>query len=557
MPMSDFQILFESLPGLYLILTPDLVIRAVSDQYARATMTKREQIVGRHIFDVFPDNPEEAGATGVSNLHASLNRVVATKKPDAMAVQKYDIRRPEEEGGEFEERHWSPLNSPVLGAKGELVYIVHRVEDVTDFVHLKREELRKSQVADDLQTRVDKAEADVYLRAQQVQTANEHLRIKNEELNAEIRERRRVEAELQRSRMELQTYVDGMSTMNAKIAPDGTMIMLNKIAKLATGLSEKELMETNFLEGAWWNYDPAVRARVETAFHNAVAGTPITYEEKAFVFGRVVDIDFSLIPVRGTDGQVEYVIAEGRDICAMKATEGDLRHRSSQLEAANNELEAFSYAVSHDLRAPLRSIDGFSQALLEDYGEILDEAGRSYLNKVRVAAQRMALLIDELLDLSRLTRSEMVFEPVDLTAVARSVSEELAKIYPDRRQAFVLAQGATTFGDYPLLTILLTNLIGNAWKFSGKREDALVEFGFEQGAEETTFFIRDNGVGFDMAYADHLFGAFQRLHSVQEFDGTGIGLATAQRIVHRHGGRIWAEGQVGQGATFYFALPNK
>jgi light-regulated signal transduction histidine kinase (bacteriophytochrome) len=228
--------------------------------------------------------------------------------------------------------------------------------------------------------------------------------------------------------------------------------------------------------------------------------------------------------------------------------------RTTQLEAANRELEAFSYSVSHDLRAPLRGIDGFSQALLEDYSEQLDDHGRDYLRRVRAATQRMSGLIDDLLNLSRITRSELRREAVDLSALVRSIAEQLRQAQPERHVEFRIADGLTAQGDPRLLRIALENLLGNAWKFTAKTADAVVEFGLTRAGGDDVYFVRDNGAGFDMAYAGKLFGAFQRLHDVREFEGTGIGLATVQRIVRRHGGDVRAEGEPERGATFFFTL---
>jgi PAS domain S-box-containing protein len=232
-----------------------------------------------------------------------------------------------------------------------------------------------------------------------------------------------------------------------------------------------------------------------------------------------------------------------------------VERRTAQLERANQELEAFTYSVSHDLRAPLRSISGFSQALLDDYYAALDETGKHYLQRCQAAAQRMGLLIDDLLRLSRITRSELKNDFVDLSSIARNVAGALQRREPDRKAQFVIEEGVGVEGDESLLRIMLENLFDNAWKFSGKQDYAIIKFGVRQGSEEErVFFVQDNGVGFDMAYADKLFGAFQRLHSFEAFSGTGIGLATVQRIVHRHEGHVWAEAAVDQGATFYFTL---
>ncbi|MEK6770528.1 MAG: ATP-binding protein, partial [Pseudomonadota bacterium] len=245
-----------------------------------------------------------------------------------------------------------------------------------------------------------------------------------------------------------------------------------------------------------------------------------------------------------------------KDDRRMKAElERQVAERTTELNAANKELEAFSYSVSHDLRAPLRTIDGFSQAVLEDYAGRLDDQGRDYLNRVRTATQHMGQLIDDLIKLARVARAEIKREAVDLSALAGEVLAELQKREPGRRVECHIEPGLAAEGDARLLRVVLDNLLGNAWKFTGRQPRARIEFGALRDADGAPgFFVRDNGAGFDMTYADKLFGAFQRLHTLSEFPGTGVGLATVQRIVHRHGGRVRAEGALGKGATFYFTL---
>ncbi len=232
-----------------------------------------------------------------------------------------------------------------------------------------------------------------------------------------------------------------------------------------------------------------------------------------------------------------------------------VRDRTVELEASTRELEAFSYSVSHDLRAPLRSIDGFSLALLEDCADRIDADGQDYLRRIRAATQRMGLLIDDMLRLSRISRAEMVIEKVNLTELAWSVVGELQKTQPERRVRIEIAGGLEDMADPKLMRIALENLLGNAWKFTGKRAEALIEFGSTTDAGKRTYWVRDNGAGFDMAFVNKLFTPFQRLHSMEEYPGTGIGLGTVARILHRHGGKVWAEGQVDHGAAFYFSLP--
>jgi signal transduction histidine kinase len=239
----------------------------------------------------------------------------------------------------------------------------------------------------------------------------------------------------------------------------------------------------------------------------------------------------------------------------VERTLGDLRRATGQLEAANRELEAFSYSASHDLRAPLQTIEGFSLALEEDYGGNLPGEAKDYLRRVRAAAKRMAQLIDDLLKLSRVSRAELTLEPVDLADLARDAVADLRERDPARIVDVDVAPEASAWGDRRLLRVMLENLLGNAWKFTGTRAGARIAFGSRREAGETVFFVRDNGAGFDMAHKDKLFMPFQRLHGASQFPGTGIGLATVRRILQRHGGRCWAEGEVGKGASFEFVLP--
>lgn len=376
----DFRTLFEAAPGLYLVLKPDFVIVAVTDAYLRATMTTREGILGRGLFEVFPDNPDDPNATGTRNLRASLERVLARRAPDTMAVQKYDVRRPASEGAVFEERYWAPINTPVLGSDGAVDYIIHNVEDVTELV----------------------------------------------------RSRNRADEML--------------------------------------GL--------------------------------------------------------------------ERIIAQ----------------RTAELAAANKELEAFSWSVSHDLRAPLRAIDGFSKALANLLGPEVDDKARHYLSRVREAATRMGELIDDLLELSRVSRSQMLRERIELSVIAKDVLRRLQATQPDRVVECSIEGDLVVTADRRLITIVLENLLGNAWKFTAKREGARIEVGSTIARDERAIFVRDNGAGFDPALARRLFVPFQRLHTPDEYEGTGIGLATVQRIIARHGGRIWADAAPERGATFFFTL---
>lgn len=280
--------------------------------------------------------------------------------------------------------------------------------------------------------------------------------------------------------------------------------------------------------------------------------------------GRKIIVESRLTLVTEPDGR-KTVLKTNRDITEEKRAQEEIRQlnrelerrvqdRTNQLQASNQELEAFAYSVSHDLRAPLRGINGWSLALLEDYGSTLDRDAHQYLDRVRAETQRMGVLIDDLLKLSRLTRVPLQRESVDLTALARAIAGRLREAEPRRSMDFAIQDGLSMDGDSRLLEIVLSNLFSNAVKFTGFEARAQIEFGQTRHQDQLAFFVRDNGVGFDMAHANMLFGAFQRLHKSAEFPGTGIGLATAQRVLRRHGGRIWADAQPHQGATFYFTI---
>jgi PAS domain S-box-containing protein len=387
----EFRALFECLPGSYLVLNPDLTIMAVSDAYLHATMTQREQLLHRNVFDVFPDNPDLPTADGAANLRTSINRVLQTAETDTMAIQRYDVRRPD---GQFEERYWSSANSPVLSPTREIIYIVHRVEDVTGFVR------RKQSMGDDSSAQhLEQMEAEIFRTSQEVQTAN------------------------------------------------------------------------------------------------------------------------------------------------------------LQLRAANKELESFSYSVSHDLRAPLRHISGFVDLLKKQIGGKEDAKSGRYLEIISGAARQMGNLIDDLLIFSRMSRAELHYSKLAQSSLIHETQERLQTEMNGRAINWKISELPEVEADPSMMLQVWLNLIGNAVKYTRTRNPAEIEIGCQEGGEgEYIFFVRDNGVGFDEQYSAKLFGVFQRLHRADEFEGTGIGLANVRRIISRHGGRTWAEGKVGRGATFYFSL---
>lgn len=390
------------------------------------------------------------------------------------------------------------------------------------------------------------------------------IRSLSEELADKVRAVEQREAELARSESKFsQVFHASPVAISVTRMSDGLCVDINQTYLDQFGWSRDEVVGHTMVEIGLWPSPEARRrwldAVAESGGHArnfehvllTKGGDPRTVQASSEVV-RIDDVDYALVYVNDV---TERRQAEQAVRALNAELESRVEKRTHELTEANQELESFAYSISHDLRAPLRGIDGFSRLLEEEYGERLDESGREYLGRVRRAAQRMGTLIDDLLELSRVARQEMQRRPVNLSALAEEILAGLADTAPERRVLLRIEPDCRTEGDPQLLRVLLENLLGNAWKYSGKVTTPVIEFGIAKvGASGTAFFVRDNGAGFDMTYADKLFAPFQRLHSPNEFEGSGIGLASAARVVRRHGGRIWAEAAPGKGACFHFTL---
>jgi PAS domain S-box-containing protein len=336
---------------------------------------------------------------------------------------------------------------------------------------------------------------------------------------------------------------------------EGVVTSWNEGAHRLFGYSATEMLGqpiSRLVPGDRLGEEPAILAKL-------AKGTRVEHFDTVRLHkdGKEIHVSVTISPVRDSAGHLVGASKIVRDITERRRSEEALARATSTAEAANRELEAFSYSVAHDLRAPLRGMNGFAQVLLDTYGDKLDADGQDWLNEIVLNARKMGALIDALLSLARLTRSELSHESVDLSALVRAIAAQLSAAEPGRTVELVVEDHLVADLDPVLARALIENLVGNAWKFTGKAAHPRVEFGRVEARGEQAFFLRDNGVGFDMAFSNKLFGPFQRLHTTVEFPGTGIGLATVQRIVHRHGGRVWAIGAVDAGATVYFTFPNR
>jgi PAS domain S-box-containing protein len=652
--LPDFQKLFESLSACYLVLSPELKILAVSDAYLKATMTRRDEIAGRNLFEVFPDNPDDTAATGTRNLRDSLNRVLQKKMPDTMSIQKYDIPRPLAEGGGFEERHWLPLNSPVLKDR-QVLYIVHQVEDVTDFVLFKKNigsekekltsELLISKAAEKIyQSNIRESEErfrllvdcikdyaifilsasgdieswnqgatqikgysarEIIGKHMSVFYREEDIRKGEPELNLKkAKENGRYESEGWRVRKDgSKFWADVIFT--ALYDEAGKIKGYSKVTRDITERKKSEdlLKKSNDRFFKMFNLSPEAKliSEVESGIILNInnAFTKLFSLSSGEVLGRtatelnMIDKEerrkISKLINEGIKEGVEIKLRTGKgemldvlfnseiveldgkdcfftsyiDITERKRSEEKIAQLNKELEqnilhlkGANQELESFSYSVSHDLRAPLRSIDGYARILLEEYYDKMDEEGRKSLDRIMNNAKKMGRLIDDLLNFSRIGRKEMQKGQVDMNSMIQGMVRDYNSQIEQRIIDFKINPIDPALADIDLIRQVWINLISNAVKYTGHKEKAMIEIGSYPENGEVIFYIKDNGAGFDMRYYDKLFGVFQRLHRDSEFEGTGVGLAIVNRIINKHNGRLWGEGEVNKGASFYFALPD-
>ncbi len=546
MTTPDYRALFESLPGLYLVLTPDLRIVAASDAYLQATMTRREEILGRHIFDVFPDNPADAAATGTRNLRASLERVLANRTADAMAVQKYDVRRPQERGGEFEVRWWSAVNSPVLGADGEVAYIVHRVEDVTEFVLLKEQGAEQTLLTEALRVRAERMETEIFLRARQLQEANQKLRAVNEEMARRDAERERI--------------IEGQSDAIVVVDGNGGVRFVSSAAERLFGRARHELLGSTF-------GFPVVAG--ETTELDLAGGRVAEM--------RVVDIWWAGAPahlasLRDVTERKEAEEAARRlfrERAAREAAEREqarLLEISRQLEVAMAQLreeerhkDRFMAVLGHELRNPLAGIDGGLRLL-----ELGVEAERRQwtLQMMRNQVHQLTALLDDLLDVSSIARGKLQLRRrvVPLQELVEAAAASAAGRFADLQQRLRIALPAAPLfvdADPERLVQVLANLLVNAAKYSDPGTE--IRLASRGEGEQLVIEVADHGIGIAAEMIDKIFEPFIQAAGDEgrpAAGGLGIGLTLVRELVELHGGTVTARSPgAGLGSTFEVRLP--
>jgi hypothetical protein len=533
MTVSDrelgFQALFEAAPGLYLVLDPDLVIVTVTDAYAAATMTRREDILGRSLFEVFPDNPDDPVATGVANLRASLDRVRSELVSDTMAVQKYDIRRPESEGGGFEERYWSPLNTPVLDATGRLTHIIHRVEDVTEFVRLKTVETELLRVTDELRSHAAQIEAEVLARAQEISAANRAL---------------------QRANADLERFFSLSSDMFGVFNLDGTFRRVNAAWESILGYAPEDLIGHPFLDFVHPDDIDRTVAEFERATDEGSTTTEFEnrYRHRDGSY-RWLDWTGRLIPDEG----VHYSAA--RDVTERKGIELALGAARDEADRANNAKSQFLSRMSHELRTPLTAVLGFSELLARDD---LTEDQQESVRYIARAGRHLLELINEVLDLSRIESGNMSISP-EPVAVAGLLGELVGLIRPmaDGASISLLPNGAdcTIFvlADRQRLKQVLLNLLSNAVKYNRQGGHITIHCARIAG-DRVRVSVSDSGFGIPPDQIGRLFQPFVRLDTEQVIEGTGMGLALSKGLVEAMGGTIGVESELDTGTTFWIEL---
>jgi|GEM_PF-4805441 len=529
-----YRALFEYAPGLYLVVLPEnYEIAAVSEAYLKATMTKREEIMGKTLFEVFPDDPGLKGATGVRNLSASLERVKTNKRADVMAVQHYPIRKPKEQGGDFEDRFWSPINSPVFDQNGEIAYIIHRVEDVTEYTRIKDSQGKREEARHLLEARAEHMEADIILRSQELQSLNEQLR------------------GVQRELLEAQRLAR-LGSFAISFNKNGQVEWSEEMFRIYGRPLEKgnptitEAFETIHQDDVEY-----ARTLIEECKKNK---TRVEFEHRALQPDNTIrHVHATLNPVVDISGNVTRIFGTALDITESKTQQQKLNDALLELERSNKELEQFAYTVSHDLQEPIRMIKSYAQLIIVKEHKSINEKTSEYFSFIEESAERMHQLVSDLLRYSKINTGAKISEEIDCNTIVNEVLSDLRFSIEELNAIIETDKLPTIKGDRTQIRQLFQNLIQNALKFRSERRPEIKLSGRENGTC-WLFTVSDNGIGIERQHLGRIFIIFQRLHTREEYPGTGIGLALVKKIIERHGGNVWVESEEGKGSTFYFTI---
>lgn len=558
---ANFRILFESAPGLYLVLLPDLTIYAVSDAYAEATMTKREAIVGKHLFEVFPDNPNDATADGVSNLRSSLNYVLKNKAPHTMAVQKYDIRCPD---GNFQERYWSPLNKPVLNDKNEVVYIIHRVEDVTDFVRHEKEQKAKDKIADDLQTKSREMEIEIVKRAQEIQKLNENLEKK-------VADRTNLLVSVNKDISDYKFALDESSIVAVTDQKGIIQHVNDNFCKISKYTQEELIGQDHRIINSGYHSKEFIKNLWTTIANGKIWKGELKNKAKD---GTVYWVDTTIVPFLNEQGKPYKYLAIRSDITQRKQAELELQKSKEELEdrveARTLELTAalerekdlsemktrFVSMASHEFRTPLSAILS-SSSLIEQYGKLgQSEKQEKHISRIKSSVDNLVSILNDFLSLDKIEQGkiEVDKETFDLNEFAKDVQEELTGyLKPGQHIKYTHTGDKQISQDKKILRNVLLNLLSNACKYSGENKE--IAFSTEVTNKTVTIKVTDKGIGIPESEQKNLFGKFYRAKNATNIQGTGLGLNIVKRYVELMDGNIGFVSKENEGTTFTVTFP--